>query len=216
MRSHVTWSALLLHSGVNSIYQSKVNGRGFTILRQPEQRIISAWNHNQHSWPFYYYERWANTMGEFAEAVSGCAVKMMTRDGSATAGSNMDPHAPCGDPVPSTDAETRLAVNRLRDGFVFVGILEEWDMSICLLHKMFGSGPCHGVEFGNARRGAKSTSFYNTSDLNGFVDVHDGILYAEAFQIYRSLLQKYDVSASTCEPCFEESAEVASVTTMKR
>ncbi|CAK9071057.1 unnamed protein product [Durusdinium trenchii] len=73
------------------------------------------------------------------------------------------------------------AVQRLREGFAFVGLTEEWDLSICLFHAMFG-GPCHSSEFHNARPGqhAKDADgLYDTSILQGYQDEIDGLVYAE-------------------------------------
>ena len=38
------------------------------------------------------------------------------------------------------------AAKRVREGFAFVGITEEWDLSACLFHEMFG-GDCHAWDF---------------------------------------------------------------------
>ena len=38
------------------------------------------------------------------------------------------------------------AAKRVHEGFAFVGIAEEWDLSVCLFHEMFG-GDCHAWDF---------------------------------------------------------------------
>ena len=37
--------------------------------------------------------------------------------------------------------------------FAFVGLTEEWDLSVCLFHRMFG-GECHVREFLDVRPGS--------------------------------------------------------------
>jgi len=39
------------HSGIGSTYDQYAKGHGLRILRQPEQRILSAWGYAYHSWP---------------------------------------------------------------------------------------------------------------------------------------------------------------------
>jgi len=196
------WPLIGDHSGIGGVYHSKVKGHGFIMLRQPEQRIISGYNDEFHSWPSWHHGRLPVNMEEYAKAVSGCAVKMMVRPGFA-AGRSMGKGAPCGDLLASTDTETAQAIVALRSGFLFVGIQDEWDTSICLLHKMFG-GACHASEFSNAHPNSNSSGEpYDTSDLNGFLDEHDGLLYSAAVQIFKSNVQKYDASASGCQECFQ-------------
>ena len=44
------------------------------------------------------------------------------------------------------------ALQRLQDGFKFVGLTEYWEASVCLFHAMFG-GECDAMEFENTRPG---------------------------------------------------------------
>ncbi|CAK8992389.1 unnamed protein product [Durusdinium trenchii] len=77
------------------------------------------------------------------------------------------------------------AVKRLREGFAFVGLTEEWDLSICLFHTMFG-GPCHSSEFHNARKShhlKNADGSYDTSVLQGYQDEIDGLVYAEGLRM---------------------------------
>jgi len=191
------------HSGVGQLYATSIQGHGIIMLRQPEQRIISAWYYNQHSWPYWLYKRWATDLLEFAQVLSGCAVRMLTRDGIGEKEGQFSP-TPCGGPEPATAAEVVLAKQRLREGFVFVGLTEEWDMSICLLHAAFG-GDCRASDFANDRPGTNSTdSFYDTSELMGFRDVPDGALYEEASEIFAEQRLRYGVSHDACQLCYQQ------------
>ena len=99
-----------------------------------------------------------------------------------------------------------LALERLREGFAFVGLQEEWSLSICLFHAKFG-GPCRNVEFLDTRpdnRRTNVTSSYDTAVLNGWVDEVDRPVYAEALKIFKDDLEKFGVSHESCRACYEE------------
>jgi len=195
------------HSGSGGeIYASSVKGHGIIMLRQPEQRILSAYYDNQHSWPVWYYGHWAVDPLEFAKGVSGCAVRMLTREGRSSGHART---GPCGSPEPATAAELTLAKQRLREGFVFVGLTEEWDLSMCLLHAVFG-GRCLGSDFLNTNPGSNSSQEkYNVSELMGFTDAPDGALYTEASVVFSEQLQRYGLSYDACRPCFKEASSTS-------
>jgi len=191
------------HSGVGGVYKSSVEGHGFIMLRQPEQRIISAYNYGQHSWPLWLFHRPAKDLLEFAHIESGCAVKMLTRENKA--GFQPDSR-PCGAQRPATTAEVTLAKQRLRSGFVFVGITDEWDLSICLLHAIFG-GSCLATDFEDIRPGPNhSENLYDTSELMGYKDLADGALFEEASAVFSENLQRYNVSYESCKSCFQQAS----------
>jgi len=199
------------HFAVGVYYQQYVKRHGFTIMRQAEQRIMSGYYAGQHSWSTAVFGRDAHNVSEYAQAVAGCAVKQLTRialDKPNTSG-NGKTHgsqlAACGDPNPVTSDEADLAIKRLH-GFAFVGILESWDISICLLHAKFG-GSCasYELEDGHATDGKNATE-YDTSELDGFVDWADGKMYAEAKRMFENDLQKYGVTVDSCSECFAQAA----------
>jgi len=204
------------HSGIGSIYSQYVKGHGMTILRQPEQRLLSAWNDYYHSWPFIFFQRDPKDVAEFASVVGGCVTKMMTRTqisyGHGTS-KHDDPEkmkegvSACGDPNTVTTEEVGQAVSQLREGFMFVGILEEYDLSMCLLHAMFG-GQCNSLELGNSRSlSSSNSSLYDTSVLDGWVDINDGIVYAEGRRIFEQNLKLYGVTEDSCvESCYKAAA----------
>merc|ERR1711982_201734 len=47
-------------------------------------------------------------------------------------------------------AHIALALDRLENGFKFIGLTEEWNLSICLFHAMLG-GKCLDWEFSKSR-----------------------------------------------------------------
>jgi len=199
------------HSALGVSPQSVTEGHAVTMLRQPEQRIISAYLNNAHSWPLWYYEREPYDILEFAKVVSGCAVRMIVRDVKSQ-GAEKDSPSACGSLEPATLAEVSLAKKTLRESFVFVGITDEWDLSICLLHAVFG-GDCLATDFvdfnpGSAQGSATNgtASQYDTSVLHGYQDVYDGALHAEAQSLFREQMQRYGVSQETCQPCFQQAS----------
>merc|ERR1719401_1302395 len=101
-------------------------------------------------------------------------------------------------PLPTSE-DVNLARRRLEQGFAFVGITEQWDLSVCLFRAMFG-GECVSSDFSNTRQGnlSSSTSLYDTSELYGFVDVYDGPLYAKAQTMFEQDLKLYEVDEDKC------------------
>jgi len=182
-----------IHGGIGNYYKHD-KGHLLTMLRQPEQRIISGYHHGQHD-----FTGKEVSLPEYAEHVGGCAVRMLTRSGF-----------PCGSKegtMPS-DEDVALAQQRLKEGFAFVGLVEKWDLSVCLLHTMFG-GECLAEEFENLRPGQdRNSSLYDVAPLEGYVDKYDGALYQTASEIFESNLKTYDVSEATCAKCYEKRAEV--------
>merc|ERR1711879_923840 len=75
------------------------------------------------------------------------------------------------------------------------GITEEWRQSVCLFHAMFG-GECHLRELHAWHSQLRP---YNISDLKGFKDEHDGMLYEHAVYAFRAKLQDYAVTPASCD-----------------
>jgi len=200
------------HSGIGgSIYASSVKGHGVIMLRQPEQRIMSGYYHNQHSWPLDLYDgRYAADPLAYAQVLSGCAVRMLTRPGIGLGVEHEEPRGPCGSShEPVSVVEVTLAKQRLREGFVFVGLTEEWDLSMCLLHAVFG-GSCLASDFSDTNPGSNpSQEKYDVSELMGFTDVIDGALYTEASAVFSEQLQLYGLSYDACRPCFKEASSTS-------
>merc|ERR1712150_223969 len=90
------------------------------------------------------------------------------------------------------------AIRRLHEGFAFVGLTEDWNMSICLFHAMFGSS-CQKRDFLDFRSPSKKPGqLFSTAKLKGWKDPYDGPLFAEVVSIYKENLKVYGVNRSTC------------------
>jgi hypothetical protein len=185
------------HWGMTDDIYNSNRGKLMGFFRQPEQRVISAWNHGKHSWIQQYT---ANTVKEFAEGMQGCMTRMIGTHEALEFGDNLcGMSKPPPEGLPSQDM-LETALTRVQEGFAFIGITERWDESICLFHAMFG-GPCNDAEFENDRLGYfrfNDEVPYNTSDLEGFVDPYDGAVYAEASKIFNASLSRYQVDFEFC------------------
>jgi len=132
------------------------------------------------------------SLREFAERFAGGAVKQLTMDVNVIEG------RPLVSLDTPTSAQVSEAIDMLYDGFAFVGITEQWALSVCLFRVMFG-GQCVASDFANIRPGKNySTSEYDTSELYGWVDVVDGPLYAESALMFESTRSVYGVDSSSC------------------
>ena len=198
-----TYRSVPGHDAMGDAYDANI-GHGLIMLRQPEQRLISNFNMAVSE----VYMTSPPSLLEYAEEMAGYAVKMLTRTGTwgedgqipladQEAASQYHFCSYCDEPV--TQAETDLAVHRLQEGFGFIGITDEWALSVCLFHAMFG-GECHEHSLANNRPGAERTDdeLYDTSELHGFVDVADGALYEVGLRIFHSNLETYGVTDESC------------------
>jgi len=183
--------------GLTGKYYNQNRGHFVTMLRQPEQRLISMYyyfgalgfygvdNETSRAW---VYDTESPSLREYAEWNGGCTVRQLTMDVPF-------PYATV--PLPTSE-DVSVAINVLQEGFAFVGITEQWDLSVCLFRAMFG-GQCHSSDFLNTRPGDNSSgSDYDTSELNGWVDIWDGPVYSEALLMFESTRNIYGVDSQWC------------------
>jgi len=188
----------------------RYDGHGVVMMRLPEERQISAWRYRGAMARFHHYH---NHIKKFANHTAGCAVRMLTQDKlppDASDGLNLTwTQVGCwgNPPSPVTQQDTTLAIERLRR-FAFVGLTEEWALSVCLLHEMFG-GDCHAAEFENTRSTDEATlpgivpEAEARAAYGDFTDPYDGALYLEARSLFQASLQRYGVSEESCAAsCF--------------
>jgi len=161
-----------------------------TMLRQPESRLVSMYLDQNNTFTLESKNEKDNIL-DYAYLMQGAVVKQLTFntvDGMLL--------------IPATERDAEKAVLRLKEGFVFVGITEEWNLSICLLHAMFG-GQCQASEFENDRPGeGPSAERSLASQLNGFSDKLDGQVYEAGLSIFHKNLKVHNVSLQSCQACF--------------
>ena len=108
--------------------------------------------------------------------------------------------------------QCRMAASEMRcvrTDFSFVGILEEYDLSVCLFRSTFG-GPCQSFMFDNVHLAGNhgtvtqntSSTHYNTAVLQDFEDCADRALYNYGSDIFAQTLLRYDVTVASCQPYF--------------
>jgi len=184
------------HRGVEDVPGwEEGKGRFMIMVRQPEQRALSAW---------YFYMKERNSHGKDLSATAydlmthsyinnGCVVKMLVRQNQRGCE---------GESV--SDKEMAEAKLRLKTGFAFVGLTDQWDLSICLFNRMFGVPHCRPSQFIDSRpTSGNGSSEYNVSGLGGWQD-DDNEIYELATQIFAASLVEYDVNDATCQSCWQE------------
>jgi len=188
------------HDALGSI-STQALGSVVALLRDPEQRILSAYHDNYHDW---VSETPPANEVEFATYNAGCQLRMIVRNDPAKL-----TFAPaCRHTLP-TDKEIIVGKKILRRDFSFVGITEKYDLSVCLFRFMFG-GPCVPSMFSNVHKGAglsttyvnTSATVYDTSVLQGFTDTADRALYKQGVLIFHKLLMQYNVTEDGCQACY--------------
>merc|ERR1711957_1013294 len=109
-----------------------------------------------------------------------------------------------------------VARKRIDTGFAFVGLTEEWDLSVCLFHHMFG-GECRPREFINTRPGEEreGDQSYNISLLEGVTDPFDGPIYAHVQELFWANVKAYGVSHRGCMNCSNKKFELDKKTAAK-
>jgi len=197
MNANPQCSGLNLCAGHDAIRDGYANGRCsqaweshkgqfVAMFRQPAERTFSGFRHNRHD-----VSNKSLDLGEYASAVEGCSVKMI--NGRA-----------CGDPQPVTNSMVYKAMSRIDEGFAFVGLTEEWELSVCLFHRMFGGGPVLQRELVNIRpaeincQGNCIAINNSLSDLGNWTDRFDGPLYKHASTRFWQDIEAFDVTRESC------------------
>jgi len=174
------------HMSLSTIYEGN-KGHFVAVLRQPEQMLLSGYN-ELHGW---FGDLPPKNALEYVTVMQGCQTKMLGRDSSLSPCRSDEPFLP-------TESETALALQRLREGFAWVGLTDAWDTSICAFHAKFG-GACRASDFNNVNPGNKANqTLYDTSVLRGFVDKADGQIFAEAKAMFSEDLARYGVNPTSC------------------
>jgi len=184
------------HWGIELLPQGgfeEAKGRFMIMMRQPEQRLLSGMLFTTTDMG------WNQSIDVFKEGKSGCITKMLTRGAKNN----------CEDFLPPTRAEVEEAKYRLRSGFSFVGMTEQWNLSICLFNVMFNQ-KCRSIQFQDSRPTNGTTQVtYDTAILEGFRDPYDNEVFDVGMEIFQEHLRRYNVSESSCELCWREAAVVS-------
>jgi len=185
------------------------------MFRAPSARALSHYNHvasshaagdceASHAGAVQMTER------EYVSANAGLSVKMLSGQEDGMCGFNYcrtsdpanktnfaDPKFNCsslGSIVPDID----LAIKRL-DGFKFVGLQEEWPLSVCLFHAKLG-GECFAVEDQDTHIGNYSGHEESEASASGLeiIDEYDQALYDAVQKRFRADVEKYGATNENC------------------
>jgi hypothetical protein len=192
----------MLHSSIESVpgYEAG-KGRFMIMMRQPEQRTISDLTDTDGKQPSYSNLVLAETVLAFQGLVTKMLGRHLPENISPWNGTGAEGLRPAFDTVPPTFDELAKAEARLRNDFSFIGITEQWSMSMCLFNKMF-SQKCRALQFGSAHGG--ELTHYDTEILNGWHDPFDTVLYEIALEKFNTNLKKYNVTKTSCNLCLQE------------
>lgn len=172
---------LPIELGVGWNNWNKHRGTFVGMFRPPEKRLLSNFLHNQQDVPGMQNMSFAL----YARSTAGCVVRLLNGEAcrrEATMG------------VPISESMVSAAVRRLH-GFAFVGLTDEWELSVCLFHKMFG-GNCHAREFRNLRPGSYPRQL--TPRMSQAIDPFDSAVFARARAIFQANLAKHNVTPDSC------------------
>jgi len=170
------------------------------FFRQPEVRIMSDFNKGCVDLGSCEPERTPKRHGQL---VQGCTVKMLTHQYQPELFNPAGAYH-CNDGIiePPTWAQVDRALDRVQNEYVFIGMTDDWDLSICLFNAMFGNA-CHSSQFGITQPShVSSTNSSDVSPLDGFVDVYDAVLWEAAQRIFQENLLRFNVSKEKCQPCW--------------
>lgn len=173
------------HYDVTEDVLQKYRGRLFGFFREPNRRAHSMYNY------FVGDSKWIDER-KYAMQIKGSAVAMLAgqRFGLVCVRKDFG----CKPILPKTE----LAVSRVKE-FAFIGLTDEWNLSICLFHAMFG-GECYAHEFLNTHPTKACTSCGDdlSKPLGGIVDEADQELFRHAAARFWSDVRLHNVSAERC------------------
>lgn len=183
------------HYGLSNELFAKQRGHLVGMFRRPQNRIVSAFS--QPGAPWGAVATGHHNFTQYALHEKGCMTKSLARDG----------WYPCklGSKAASQE-EVDMAVSRLQ-GFAFIGLTEEWNLSVCLFHAVFG-GDIYQEEVAVTRPGqgpireAASQEFL--ASLKDWEDRADEEVYAAAAKLFWQQIQKYNVRRGHCEQRIQE------------
>eukprot|EP00547_Thalassionema_nitzschioides_P005199 CAMPEP_0194224360 /NCGR_PEP_ID=MMETSP0156-20130528/37264_1 /TAXON_ID=33649 /ORGANISM="Thalassionema nitzschioides, Strain L26-B" /LENGTH=183 /DNA_ID=CAMNT_0038955891 /DNA_START=444 /DNA_END=991 /DNA_ORIENTATION=+ len=137
----------------------------FTMLRDPLERLRSAYSFNRHlsklKDPNITFETYVNE-----PHIPDCQLKMI-----------LGHH--CFDMVEPDSLNMSLALERISSPRFFFGDTGRWNESICLFHKWYGGSP-RDFELLNNRPTKKRSSFFNDADY----DFKETVFFNKAMTIF--------------------------------
>jgi hypothetical protein len=172
------------------------DGAWVTVLRQPEERLSSA---------FHHFARGKGSVRSFQKTLQGQQAAMLSLGDKGIPWVTCERHGG-GEDGPEKECENlpkpdvQKALERLKE-FRFVGILEEYDLSVCLFHKMYDSD-CFPVAFDNSRptpyQMSEKEQQKEIAELKKNPDPWDTPVYEFARERFKNERARYNVNEHTC------------------
>eukprot|EP00927_Polykrikos_kofoidii_P055856 TRINITY_DN50040_c0_g1_i1.p1 TRINITY_DN50040_c0_g1~~TRINITY_DN50040_c0_g1_i1.p1 ORF type:complete len:342 (+),score=34.56 TRINITY_DN50040_c0_g1_i1:71-1096(+) len=160
------------------------------MFRDPGQRAISSW-HSFGQVPFHGHGKLLSKE-QWARRIEGTATKML-------AGQEFPIEAHYYRLEESLEVpNVELALSRL-DGFLFVGLVDHWALSVCLFHRITASA-CSRSDADNTRKNGNRgvDESWDTSELNGYVDPFDIQIYQAAKSRFWKDVEKHGLTTEVC------------------
>jgi len=181
------------HHSITDAAFAAYRGKFAGIFRNPALRAQSAHSH---------FERGNENLTAYATRIRGSSTKMLAGQGYGLECLLLPTrfgHSPKFGCHAAVKPDVEKALSRLL-GFAFVGVMELYDLSVCLFHAMYG-GRCLPVEFANTRPGALHEAEVPTAAFTawgGVVDGSDWVIYSAVLQRFFRDLQLYSIGEATC------------------
>ena len=138
--------------GHSPFVRSRDRGRAAGLFRRPQQRVMSAYESGLHHYGMRDFRRMQSVVREIATKDIQRALKTYAEwPGIAGCQTKMVLGKTCSSVYSLSAADLEEAKRIVENEFLFVGLTDEYDRSICLFHAMLG-GVVRPNEFLNSRR----------------------------------------------------------------
>mmetsp|Transcript_79650 Transcript_79650/g.140588 ORF Transcript_79650/g.140588 Transcript_79650/m.140588 type:complete len:386 (-) Transcript_79650:152-1309(-) len=191
------------HRSIHPLDWKRWQGSFVGMFRQPEERMVSAFNHFAEgkgdllSFRKYTLGTVTKMLAGTAEigiAVVRCSFEWLEKYSNTENCTTED----CLECIRDPGTDLDQALTRL-DGFGFIGLTEHYNLSVCLFHVMFG-GECLPIEFANMR----SADYVEDpavllEKLQGLEDPYDNAIYSKASTVFWDRIARYGINQEKCE-----------------
>jgi hypothetical protein len=186
------------HAAIDDQTWAEFRGHFVGLFRDPIRRGISAYK--------WFGEPIGQDRESYARRIQGTTVRMMAGQRYGL-DCNWPDQFPCDSGEKQEPANLDKAIERL-SGFKYVGMTDEYPLSVCLFHAMFG-GECRPSEFGNMRQTSKLKGAHKSEHsadeeltgaepLAGVVDDEETTFFLAAYDRYCSDLREWRVTQRHC------------------
>lgn len=185
------------HSPITDDAYRSFEGRFVGFFRDPKQRALSSFYSFEHTRLETYGIR---NEEKWARLIEGTAVKMLAgQQFPIEAGATVEDGT-------ITVPNLELAMARL-DGFMLTGLVEHYELSVCLFHAITGSKwGSHDTENMRQRRSRESEK-WDEKGLKGYVDPYDTPIYGEVKRRFWRAIHERGLTRAKCHslcPVIEE------------